>query len=116
MSELQNLVPPLELCRKIPPGEFKDSAMVWLRETGNSGRYYIAERNDYLDRVKRIPAPTLQEIFDALAKMETCPEMCVWSCDKDGTCFRITADFTGDEDGYNAAEAALQLWLELYNQ
>lgn len=29
MSNLESIVPPLELCKKIPAGEFEDSALVW---------------------------------------------------------------------------------------
>lgn len=29
MSNLKSIVPPLELCKRIPAGEFEDSAMVW---------------------------------------------------------------------------------------
>ena len=64
--KLEDLVPPLEMCKRIPEGAFADSALVWLRESGHSGSFYIAERNDYLDRVKRIPAPTLEEILRGL--------------------------------------------------
>ena len=115
MSELQNLVPPLELCRKIPPGQFKDSAMVWLRETGNSGRYYIAERNDYLDRVKRIPAPTLQEILDRLSEFGEPVTVTQWKTGQIAVSCQINDDVF-EEVSQDGASAALKLWLEIYNQ
>ena len=31
MSKLESIVPPLELCKQIPAGEFEDSALVWLK-------------------------------------------------------------------------------------
>lgn len=34
MSRLENLIPPLELCKQIPAGEFDDSALVWYRFWG----------------------------------------------------------------------------------
>ena len=30
MSNLESIVPPLELCKRIPAGEFEDSALVWV--------------------------------------------------------------------------------------
>ena len=30
MSKLESLVPPLELCKLIPAGEFEDAALVWV--------------------------------------------------------------------------------------
>ena len=30
MSKLESIVPPMELCKLIPAGEFKDSALVWV--------------------------------------------------------------------------------------
>lgn len=33
MSKLESLVPPLELCKLIPAGEFADSAFIWDKTT-----------------------------------------------------------------------------------
>ena len=30
MSTLERIVPPLELCKQIPEGEFEDAALVWV--------------------------------------------------------------------------------------
>ena len=30
MSNLKSIVPPVELCKQIPAGEFEDSALVWV--------------------------------------------------------------------------------------
>lgn len=30
MSKLESIVPPVELCKQIPGGEFEDSALVWV--------------------------------------------------------------------------------------
>lgn len=30
MSKLESIVPPLELCKQIPPLEFEDSVLVWV--------------------------------------------------------------------------------------
>lgn len=35
MSNLKNIVPPMELCKQIPAGEFKDSALKrWFKVKG----------------------------------------------------------------------------------
>lgn len=38
MSNLKSIVPPLELCKRIPAGEFEDSALVWKK----SEKYFQA--------------------------------------------------------------------------
>lgn len=71
MSSLQDLVPPLDLCKLIPAGEFADSAFVWLeveildenkKEWGviNATKPILGCHNP------KHPAPTLQEILAAL--------------------------------------------------
>ena len=73
MSNLENLVPPLELCKKIPAGEFEDSALVWEERTGISRNYLVKLREPEdisykveLTGVNYFPAPTLEEILDDL--------------------------------------------------
>lgn len=74
MSNIESIVPPLELCRKIPSGEFEDSALVWEK----SEKYFQAtEIIDYEYKVVArdeskggFPAPTLEEVLDAIGKIE----------------------------------------------
>lgn len=95
MSKLENLVPPLELCKLIPKGEFEDSAFIWDKTTsvgfwdgedkdGNhiGGFGKIPHKNyrlrqNYSERCRKhlksqgieldiFPAPTLQEIIEIL--------------------------------------------------
>lgn len=74
MSRLENLVPPLELCKQIPAGEFEDSALVWEK----SEKYFQAtEIIDYEYKVVArdeskggFPAPTLEEVLEAIGKVE----------------------------------------------
>ena len=40
MSKLEKIVPSLELCKKIPAGEFKDSALVWVDGYYRKGRQH----------------------------------------------------------------------------
>ena len=58
---LEDLVPPLELCRKIPKGDFEYSALTW-NEGYVKGNFVIEQRG--LGRYYICPAPTLQEILD----------------------------------------------------
>ena len=83
MSKLESIVPPLELCKLIPAGEFEDSVLVW-RDHSCLG-YYVSERFagetsdcrgeqkfDYAGNVDLVimkatlPAPTLAEILAKL--------------------------------------------------
>lgn len=74
MSNLESIVPPLELCKQIPEGEFEDSALVWEK----SEKYFQAtEIIDYEYKVVArdeskggFPAPTLEEVLEAIGKVE----------------------------------------------
>lgn len=67
MSRLENLIPPLELCKQIPAGEFEDSALVLEK----SEKYFQAlDVMDYeykmVTRTESkcgFSAPTLDEIL-----------------------------------------------------
>lgn len=71
---LKDLVPPLELCKKIPAGEFEDSALVYSVSQDKilQAEIFIDLRELAEYRVNQIkddlpvlyPAPTLQEIMD----------------------------------------------------
>ena len=63
---VENLVPPLEMCKQIPDGEFAESAFVWTQECGTK-KWFVGHRED-LDCRKNLgnappvyPAPTLAE-------------------------------------------------------
>ncbi len=75
MSNLKNIVPPVELCKLIPAGEFEDSALVWDIH-GKFDKWHVEKRvkrsvrfGDY-GRMSPphadIPAPTLEEIINEL--------------------------------------------------
>lgn len=84
MSKLEDIVPPLELCKQIPAGAFEDSALVYrfdhqsagkmLPETNEDDRFfYVEEREmvefsqrDMVNRPPMFPAPTLAEILAKL--------------------------------------------------
>ena len=44
MSTLESIVPPVEMCKKIPDGEFEDSSLVWEERTGISRNYLLKLR------------------------------------------------------------------------
>lgn len=74
MSKLKSIVPPLELCKRIPAGEFEDSVLMWRERIGNISRderVKIREPEDISYKVESatvnyFPAPTLEEILDDL--------------------------------------------------
>ena len=65
MSKLENLVPPLELCKLIPQGEFADSMFTWWQITPFE-EWNVVVRST----LTTIPAPTLQEILEELHKQQ----------------------------------------------
>lgn len=95
--KLEDLVPPLELCRLIPAGEFENTAFIWDKTTtigfwdgadkdgnhiGGFGKIPQKKyrlRQNYSERCRKhikeqdieldiYPAPTLQEILEELPK------------------------------------------------
>lgn len=113
MSKLEELVPPLELCKLIPKGEFEDCAFCWI-DKGHAcilptDRIYpeampFIELRRYTVQGDDIPAPTLQEI---MANIPYC------------RVYKKTANFyvaVKEKDrvvSFNGATAALKLWLKL---
>ncbi len=117
MTNLEQLVPPFELCQQIPKDAFNDTALVWVV----SKNLYVRKRFVPLDLDREcnpfvFPAPTAQEILEAMngAKaFETGVQM------RDGGCFcyrcRISAN--NEEEfsttGERLPEALLKLWLDV---
>ncbi len=68
---LKELVPPLELCKKIPAGEFADCALVWRVPNCSfpqEDEFFEIHERDKCEswmKDKQIPAPTLKEILRA---------------------------------------------------
>ena len=69
MSNLENIVPPLELCKQIPVGEFEDSALVWCRVRGEG---VVCQREHWVGvfGMSPVPAPTLEEVLEEIGKVE----------------------------------------------
>jgi hypothetical protein len=141
--ELKNLVPPLELCKLIPQGEFEDSAMMCEATLGMASRQVLDIRimprqkitnNPYVDRKLGreyyiYPAPTTDEILDKCKDIPGVLNPTLWwqgiwktdcAIDKSG---KLSDGFFDDADLCNldlacaedksAATAALRMWLKL---
>lgn len=77
--KLEDLVPPLELCKLIPKGEFEDTAFCWLVKDyacvlPTSQIYPVktpfVELRRYTVKGDYIPAPTLEEIMEKLPPLQ----------------------------------------------
>lgn len=82
MSNLKSIVPPVELCKRIPEGEFEGSVFAWRypaydeRNRRLLNGWEVIEVNWYAVKEYKkkyderfFPAPTLEEVFDALADL-----------------------------------------------
>lgn len=67
MSNLESIVPSLELCREIPVGEFEDSALVWVYDMAAIGKVMPREMVQF-EGTWMIAAPTLEEILEEIGK------------------------------------------------
>lgn len=123
MSKLESLVPPLELCKLIPAGEFEDAALAWIHADvvgfvcRTSGCEQVAGKEWQLirsnaSRVIRarkrgeeiFPAPTLEEIMGAM------PYCRVY---KKTANFYVAVKEQERVPSLSGATAALKLWLKL---
>lgn len=116
MNTLEKIVPSLELCKHIPEGEFKDSALVWMLRPaleGFSDDPFMVDyriKAEYWER-KMHPAPTLEEIRWELRNLSVSvyENTIVVLCKIDPeTCITETV-FPDEHD----ADAALRIWLKL---
>lgn len=78
---IEKIVPPLELCKKIPAGEFEDSAFVWLeveipQENKKEWRVVNATKTILACHNPKHPAPTLQEIMEEIAGIDKVYSVC----------------------------------------
>lgn len=115
MSNLTDLVPPLELCQKIPAGEFEDS-LHWYRWSWVDQKYLLdAGKPDvrlYKDPCPCgmkyfYPAPTLKEI---MAKLPAC------QCYRLGELWTVALANDSIKSGMRSGKpetAALRQYLEL---
>lgn len=106
---LENLVPPLKLCKRIPEGAFADSALVWSRRASRFAPHEWVIPRGYAAEVSDIaPAPTLAEIMPECGN-----PFYMWNDGKGWEVFcpanlKVLRNYDP-----NPATAALKLWLEL---
>lgn len=131
MSKIENIVPPLELCKQIPAGEFEDSVFVHIQYKHPEGyrrswRYTLAtvttgfyvsprsfaENSDVQfenindggrSKIKPVfyPSPTLEEILDSLADLGA--SFCTNGIQIDNRFYEYPIE----------AEEALRLWFKV---
>ncbi len=122
---LESIVPPLDLCRKIPAGMFDKSALLWEEDSCVFGKLppHVVPRVENTYHTILAPAPTLEEILEALyAEADGC---CIHTaCYLDSRGWEACVVYEcHDDSGYggdhneimdaNPATAALRLWLEV---
>lgn len=113
MSEkkgLESIVPPLELCKRIPEGAFADSALVWqctkfLSSVRPKPIWEVMPRDRCLSDAPALPAPTLEEIMAALPA-----SVCYYLGNRWTSCF-VNDTISSGEKGERGVTAALKLWL-----
>ena len=114
--KIDELVPPLELCKKIPAGEFEDSAFVFV-PLSNGKEWQIKKRMMHMEAYhsKIYPAPTLQEILEELHKHQE-DVFLKWS----ETAYHewLVNAYTHNKEDYqshhkNIVVAAIKTWLEM---
>ena len=107
---LNDIVPPLELCKMIPAGEFKGSAMVWRVPNSSfplDDEFYEIHERDKCEswmKDKQIPAPTLEEIMSAM------PYCRVY---KKTANFYVAVKENERVPSFSGSTAALKLWFTL---
>ena len=113
MSRLEDLVPPLELCKKIPQGKFADSALVWMWDLDGDPGLFPRECgicNQYGTEIAIAPAPTLAEILEALGAATSYHLGDAWL-----VALCNDSRDNGVKDA-NPATAALRLWLKVFGK
>lgn len=118
MSNLESIVPPVDLCKIIPAGKFEDSALVWKERFGISHDYLvkIREPEDISYKVESavvnyFPAPTMEEIRRKLLNLSIVPgdDVIHVECKIDPENWVST--IAVDENDVTAA--ALRLWCQV---
>lgn len=117
MSNLESIVPPVDMCKRIPAGEFEDSALVW--ETYYS-KYSIkpvvidrktseSTPHEFVENV--YPAPSLNEIMDMLKDVTERPNIYYGKLTKTWVCDSM--EYLEPIRDKNSVSAALRLWFKV---
>lgn len=117
----EDIVPPFELCKRIPEGAFSDSVLVHVVKPGSGTEVRERIKADTLPLSwTKVPAPTLAEIMLALPaynedEIRLC---CISDFPEDGEkmvlgeAWSVGYTEAGKKSDKNPATAALKLWLE----
>ena len=129
MSNLESIVPPVDMCKRIPAGEFEDSALVYrfdhqqawkmFPETNEDERFFYVEEREMVEFAQRnmvnpppmFPAPTLEEIRRKLRNLSIVPgdDLIHVSCKIDPENW-VSAIAVNEND---VTAAALRIWFEV---
>lgn len=112
MSNLEGIVPPLDLCKQIPVGTFFDCTLAWINIGDiTTANWMVVPRSHGLIYALGghhiTSAPTLVEI---MAKLPKCVE---YRWFDDGFYPSHPKHYAGDFADPDPTAAALKLWLEL---
>ena len=105
MDRPADLVPPLELCKLIPAGEFGSSIFIWYFEA-TCKLCMLKPFDQYSHGEYRCPAPTLEEIIKKL------PLDTTFGKEQHGEIW-VAYNHKYHSQEPNGATAALKLWLTL---
>lgn len=113
--KLEQVVPPLELCAKIPDGAFADSALVWEEDSCVFGKLppHVVSREENTYHTILAPAPTLQEIMEAIDQSFDANLTATFNLGQWVVEYRHYPKKGIGSDNFNPATAALKLWLEV---
>lgn len=113
MSNLKSLVPPPDLCKQIPAGEFADSALVWCRVRGEDA---VCPRTQWVgvDGMGPVPAPTSEEIIIEIGKTYKYPKLtyCYNYWDITSYTGSTNAEIFCIKPEPTASEVAIRLWFK----
>ena len=115
LKRLESLVPPSELCIKIPQDDFFGSALAWyMKQNDPSNRMVMPRYSDVPGWVLFAPAPTLQEILMVLP-CGILGNFYLAPTDKGTYMIDVVTNGVATEiaDGDTPATAALRLWFEV---
>lgn len=122
MATLEQLVPPFELCRKIPADAFNDTALVWWASGNNCFVRDMHELGFICPPTwcEVRPAPTAQEILEEMRWNFPVVKCGIRICREDNwpgiDYFYCTARMKESEistNGHNLPEVLLKLWLDV---
>lgn len=115
MSNLKNIVPPLELCKQIPEGEFGDSALVWVVKGDHEECAQSTMFNAIPNSWKVFPAPTPEEIIIDIGKTHKHPVLTYSHDHWEITCYTgyTNAKLFWIKFEPTASDAALRLWFKV---